>query len=284
MWKLRSRLLAGCLMAFCISVVGLLTFKGYGYYQYVEHDPAFCNSCHLMEHAFATWKVSVHKDINCKSCHHSDPMDRMRFAVKSALNLTESVGKHTKLDGEVCQSCHYSGDSNMRQVADTVGHKKHVGQLGLQCLTCHVSTKENLHVFLPSPKNCLTCHTKSENNAGSMKEMHCTACHSFLDKDEAAVLTPKPETCLSCHSGMQVRDEVFSDDNPMPFACSDCHKPHTKPYLVALDCLTCHTDLFDNKEHINLGQSGMTDCVSCHRPHDWKPRPGVNYNKTAASH
>lgn len=261
-----------------IFVSAYMALSGYRYYQYVEHNPSFCGSCHIMKHAEETWKESVHKDVNCKSCHVQDVSARARILWSSWTKNTDSVGKHTKLDREICQKCHYSGDKNMRQVADTIGHKQHIGKLDLQCLSCHVSTSENLHVFTPSPKNCQTCHSHSTTNAGNMKDMHCTTCHTFLSHENAQ-LTPKTDTCLSCHSGMQVKDEVFPDDNPMPFDCADCHKPHTKTYLTSFDCLTCHVDLFDNKNHTNLGQVGMTGCVTCHRPHDWKPRPGTGFTK-----
>ena len=46
---------------------------GYRAYDYVENDPQFCDSCHLMDTAFRSWEESVHWDVNCHECHWALP-------------------------------------------------------------------------------------------------------------------------------------------------------------------------------------------------------------------
>lgn len=248
-----------------------LFFGGYRLHHFVEHDPNFCGSCHIMSAAKKSWEVSVHKNINCKSCHIQTPYDRGRIALSWLVKRPEAVGKHTKLDIEACKTCHYSSTQSTHQIAETIGHKKHVGKMDLNCLSCHFSSKKELHVFEPKTANCLKCHDKSANNISGMDDLHCTTCHSFLDTKDNTLL-PKREACLSCHEEMTIKNEVFpKDGGPMPFACGDCHKPHRNITPNSYDCISaCHETILDNKKHAGWGHDGMNKCVSCHRPHDWK--------------
>ena len=40
-------------------------------YDYTEHDPKFCVTCHVMDEPFDTWETSVHKTIECHDCHYA---------------------------------------------------------------------------------------------------------------------------------------------------------------------------------------------------------------------
>ena len=51
-----------------LFVIGLAV-TGYRFYDYVEHDPRFCGSCHIMETAWKTWQEGSHKSVACKNCH-----------------------------------------------------------------------------------------------------------------------------------------------------------------------------------------------------------------------
>ena len=39
-----------------ISVLGIVL--AVRYYNYIQKNPEFCNSCHLMEEAYSAWKLS----------------------------------------------------------------------------------------------------------------------------------------------------------------------------------------------------------------------------------
>ena len=50
-----------------------ISFGGYyfaGFYSYMQNDPNFCNSCHIMEESWDRWATSEHRDVDCHSCHH----------------------------------------------------------------------------------------------------------------------------------------------------------------------------------------------------------------------
>ena len=35
----------------------------------ITSQPGFCNSCHIMNSFYASWKVSDHSNVNCLDCH-----------------------------------------------------------------------------------------------------------------------------------------------------------------------------------------------------------------------
>ena len=35
----------------------------------VSEQPGFCNSCHIMNDYYDSWKTSTHSEVNCLACH-----------------------------------------------------------------------------------------------------------------------------------------------------------------------------------------------------------------------
>jgi nitrate/TMAO reductase-like tetraheme cytochrome c subunit len=230
-------------------------------YEYVEHDPRFCTSCHLMEGAFAKWQTSVHREVGCHSCHVQSTAENLDQLWKYVTLRPTHVSKHAQVDYARCAACHLSKDPRWRQVADTAGHKVHFERLGLQCVQCH---SRGVHVFVRPVDACGTCHTE-EVKATGMASLHCTACHDFLAADHA-LADPRRADCLACHETMQVHEERFAADAPMRFPCQTCHDPHRRPLPTVADCVRCHR-VQDFGLHV-LG--AHDDCMSCHRPHTWR--------------
>ena len=237
---------------------------GYRLYDYVENNPGFCGSCHIMETAWKTWNEGPHKGVNCHVCHRQGIEDRARIVWQWATSNNEKVGPHTKLAREVCQSCHLNEKVKWPQIAKTAGHEVHVMRADLQCLSCHLPS---LHATKPKAEDCASCHNRARHNIGGMAAFHCTACHQFLVPKEAG-LEPKREICLNCHKSMQLKGETFPVRGPMQFECATCHKPHTQPILKFNDCLACHPKVAEDKMHFEM--KALTRCVTCHRPHSWK--------------
>lgn len=237
---------------------------GYRAYDYVEHSPRFCGSCHIMEKAWNTWETGPHKNVNCKSCHEQSIQDRARIVWRWATSDVEKVSHHTRLNRDVCERCHLNEKSQWKQVIQTAGHDVHVARANLECLSCHLPS---LHATQPKAEDCVKCHAAPKTNIGEMAGLHCTTCHQFLIP-KATGLEPKRELCLTCHAGMTLKGETFPAEAPMQFECAACHKPHTQPILRFNDCLGCHSEIAEDRRHFE--KKALTNCVSCHRPHSWK--------------
>lgn len=219
-----------------------------------------------METAAKTWKEGPHKEVNCHVCHEQNIQDRARIVWRWAVSDPEKVGPHTRLDRDVCESCHLSDKVKWPQISKTAGHEIHVLRAELECLSCHLPS---LHAVKPKAEDCVKCHGQARINIGGMSAFHCTACHQFLAAKEAG-LEPKRELCLGCHGGMQLKGETFPTTAPMLFECAACHKPHTQPILKFNDCLGCHPQVAQDKRHFE--NKALTRCVTCHRPHTWKAK------------
>jgi nitrate/TMAO reductase-like tetraheme cytochrome c subunit len=253
------------LLAILVVVALGVAFAGYRAYSYVEHDPDFCASCHLMAAAWHTWKEGPHKNVNCKVCHEQNIQDRARIVWRWATSDIKNVPPHTKLARRVCEECHLNDKSNWPQIRKTAGHEIHVARDNLECLACHLPS---LHATKPTTKECTTCHSKASMNIGGMKAFHCTTCHRFTAPDKGDGLTPVKETCMACHVGMSLKGETFPAQGPMHYECSACHKPHSRPLLTFADCLGCHAPIAEDRRHFE--QQALTKCVTCHKPHGWK--------------
>lgn len=257
--RLRHIILAAVVILVIAAILG-----GYRFYDYVENDPRFCGSCHIMQTAWQTWQQGPHKSVNCHTCHRQNIQDRTRIVWSWAISSIEKIPPHTRLDRSVCEGCHINDKVKWPQIAKTAGHKIHVMKAELQCLSCHLPS---LHAVKPKVEDCAKCHAQAWLNIGGMRGFHCTTCHRFLVPQEAG-LEPKRELCLACHQAMQLKGETFPVAGPMKFECANCHKPHTQPVLRFSDCLGCHPKVAEDKMHFEM--KALTRCVTCHRPHSWK--------------
>lgn len=251
-------------LAMAVVLIAGLAYASYRLYVYVEYDPAFCGSCHIMERAWRTWQTGSHKQVNCHTCHQQDIVDRARLVWHWAMREYKEVPPHTRLARQVCEGCHLSQDPRWAQVRETAGHKIHSMRAALECLSCHLPS---LHAVEPQTEACQQCHTAARTSIGGMVGFHCMTCHNFLAK-AAAEIMPERETCLTCHATMEMKGETFPEGAPMAFACADCHKPHTKPFLRFQDCLSCHTAVLE--DHAHFERRAFTGCVQCHQPHSWR--------------
>ena len=256
MSKQRVALLAGAVLL--VGVV-VLSFQAY---HYVEDNPRFCTSCHIMEQAYERWATSVHREINCHACHVQSVRESLDQLYKAVTLRPTEVTKHAEVDFTRCGACHLARDPRWKQVADTAGHRTHFEKLGFQCVGCH---SRGVHKFVRPSEACRDCHASQVIQPEGMGEFHCTACHSFLAVDHP-LKTPGRGSCLACHLSMRVNGEVFAEDAPMLFPCGECHKPHKAPRPTSADCLACH-HIRDFGLH---RVEAHAECISCHQPHRWR--------------
>lgn len=165
-------------------------------------------------------------------------------------------------------------------------HQHHAGELGINCLLCHISVTKAGNAGMPSTSTCMHCHSRIWTHAPMLapvrksflddlplrwrrvfaipeyvyfnhsihiaKGIGCSSCHGSMDRmqmtRESHVFTMK--FCLSCHENPQSRlrpqNQIFNMEWRPP---ADQAKIGRK--LMAL-------------YHINTN-GRLTDCSTCHR-------------------
>ena len=256
----RRRLILIIAGVLSIAAIG----SGWRTWDFVENDPQFCNSCHLMSDAYSKWQHGEHKAVNCHTCHIQNLADRTLIVWSWAIGRGDKVPPHTELAPQPCEGCHRTTDPRWPTIEGEVGHQVHVVRAKLQCLQCHHPT---LHAFKPKAEDCRRCHSDATIKAEGMAEFHCTSCHKFTATDRKNMI-PTKDDCLACHAAEGSKKKVaFTKDAAMKFDCAKCHNPHRSKRPVALDCLGCHKDILEDATHQKGGD--LTACVSCHKNHHW---------------
>src|ERR1051325_280919 len=143
-------------MLVLLLIVSLAAYGGYRGWNYTQHDPAFCRSCHLMQTSWDKWGTSVHSKVECHACHQQSMRDSLEQLVKYVALRPDTIGKHAVVDYKKCGACHLSNDPHWKQVAETAGHKVHFERQGLECVGCH---SKGVHQFVRPSDACKDCHT-----------------------------------------------------------------------------------------------------------------------------
>ena len=228
------------------------------FYTYMQHDPAFCQSCHIMEKSWDRWATSDHAEVECHDCHQQSMLESASQLFSFITRDFDRIEKHALVQDEACEDCHESGDPNWLQVAATAGHVKHADEENIACTKCHAAT---VHRFEPSGAICQVCHQGQEMEVDKMNDMHCAVCHDFLVEGDEPL--PTRSACLDCHSTI-VSEISWSAAAPMQFDCGSCHLPHQQAKPLA-DCETCHTVA---GYHLR-GAHEAAVCETCHEAHEW---------------
>jgi hypothetical protein len=258
-----------------------LIFTAWRSYDYVENDPRFCTSCHLMEEAYTAWQQSAHKDVTCHACHKNDVAANLHQVWLFVTEDPQEVVKHAVVDRAACETCHSaeSSPAKWHAIAATTGHKVHAGKQRIECVQCHAP---QVHRFRATEEVCAGCHKQvTLASAGGMSEQHCTSCHRFL-AEGAKSLKPDRAACLECHAQTDGKPlpagharlavyHVGGKDAPMQWACSECHKPHRQIKMKSSECAECHEEEIQSRVH-KVEDHG--DCTDCHKPHGWVPATG----------
>jgi len=260
------------------------TYGSYRIYNYTQHDPEFCRSCHTMNIAWDKWAESEHSKVGCHSCHQASPIASARLVINYLLERPDINTTHAHISDESCEKCHYSGDPQWVQVEATACHKVHAEEQNIACQTCHGL---RLHEFRPATEICAACHAdhveghEKEIKTTEMQNLHCIECHQFLREDSP--IRPTRETCMECHQKLDNNGVTFPDDAPMQWDCRECHKPHDSERPV-VDCIGCHTEARSAGLHaVPSHVAGYVDangretkCKDCHKPHEWTMKSREN--------
>lgn len=263
-WKWVKKLPKKVTIPVAIIIVALLSFGGYQsihFYNYMQHNPEFCYSCHLMEKPWDRWESSEHSQVECHGCHQQSIFAGANQIISFALGNPERVEAHATVQDETCEDCHESGSPEWIQVAQTAGHQEHAEVQNIACTKCHSIT---VHRFEAPGTICSVCHEEKHIDVNGMAKMHCTACHQFLAEGEHPL--PTRSGCLDCHQALTAFKYPWPVDAPMQFACGECHQPHHEPGERLVGCQSCHTT---GGMHLKPAHDAST-CTVCHGPHEWQ--------------
>lgn len=211
--------------------------------------PSFCKSCHVMEPYVHRWEISVHKEIECLTCH-SEPgiTGFLKTKINASLQPLHYLTKtYTMPSADVptknCLKCHENilfekvGEKFVR-----FPHEKHVIRQNLNCNRCH-SGAAVTHIDVDMPI-CLECHN---NKKAPFK---CETCHSDIGKRE-----------FEWEVGVTFVHEKHLDKG---FNCELCHATYVEErrdlYMESL-CAYCHDIKTEDK------------CNQCHE----NPPPYSSY-------
>ncbi|MEZ4474395.1 MAG: NapC/NirT family cytochrome c [bacterium] len=247
------------------------SFAGWKTWDYIQNDPNFCTSCHLMDDAFDRWKHSPHAQVNCHTCHPGDIASNLHQLWVQLTKQPKEVKKHAEVPAKICGQCHLADDDRWPQVAATSGHRVHWVEKKIECVECHAPA---VHTFIPTDQMCARCHPTQVVGLTAMEQVHCAKCHDFL-ADSSRPLVAGEDRCMECHAG-----SVGGPTAPVwhdQVGCIGCHPVHDGATgTVAADpaagptrdregravpCADCHT------EEAALAMPAAHECQACHEPH-----------------
>jgi len=247
----------------CISIAGFLI--GFKYNKYIRQDPEYCNSCHLMEEAYANWRNSDHKTVTCQECHQLGVLEQNALLIKHILyGPKQGTQKHgKKLPWESCEKCHWEEKSQGKDLPEEAyGHYKHHF---VECFNCHLFVGHNF----PSDKQaCVKCHREKKVHGEGMVGLSCVDCHIFSLREgtEKNRVIPTRQRCVNCHE--KTMTEAFPTTGPMSsLECFECHNPHGAIKPDDKLCKNCHLKDLKGKGHVI---HNVTPCKACHKAHTWK--------------
>jgi hypothetical protein len=260
----------------------------------VTSQPRFCNSCHIMEPYYASWKESSHKDVTCTDCHFPPGIEsklKGKFtALAMVVNYFTGVYKKSKPWAEIPdESCMRTGCHETRLLQGQVAFKKniifdhgpHLGELRrgrkLRCTSCHSQIVQGSHMTV-TEDTCFLCHFIHTEEEVAIRK--CTKCHippvkkegddTLVIYDHSMVLERKI-TCQKCHGEM-----VVGDGTVPKIRCNVCHADIEKIKLYdntelmhknhitdhKIECDQCHTAV----QHKSIARTEFVkpDCHACH--------------------
>lgn len=111
-------------------------------------------------------------------------------------------------------------------------HKKHVGELTLDCTTCHLTENaSSVKMVRPGHEQCMTCHGDA-----------------FEKKDN-------PKICAQCHTGGTPSSATKADLQPFPL--------YKKKRAILIDF--SHAKHVDARARVNPKTGFRADCTFCHK-------------------
>jgi hypothetical protein len=151
-------------------------------------------------------------------------------------------------------------------------HAKHVGELSLDCNTCHLPVKEgSVNLQRPGHDQCTTCHQEAFDKVNDQKI--CLQCHNEFPPTGADDLYPFPRfkkqrpILVDFSHAKHVDPHMRIDPKTgMRADCSFCHQTSAKGdyYITHEQCAACHSKA--GMKPMLSPTSTTADCQGCHNP------------------
>ena len=282
-WPARILLLA---VFVCFLAAGAIVVTG---------QPGFCNSCHIMNPFYASWKTSGHSHVNCLDCHLQPgftgyikgKINGLAQAVDCAVGRVGTNPSATVKDASCLRSeCHSVEEITSNKI-DFNGikftHERHLSEvvdgIRISCGTCHSHFEGNEH-FSVNHDVCFTCHFLREaENKDGVVQTKCQNCHEVPNKpikrglvtiDHAEFVSYNASCEESCHKNeiratSKVEDRIclnchsFSNDQRADHV--ELHAAHTTGEKV--ECFACHSQVLHGQTAA-VSLAVMMDCRNCH--------------------
>lgn len=255
----------------------------------------FCNTCHIMNPYYDSWKVSAHSEVNCLECHLQPGLAGY---IKGKINgLSQAVdcvvGRiGTKPNAHIedvsclraeCHSTDKLSSETIEYKNVKFKHSKHIDNVvdGIQisCNTCHSHFEGDKH-FSINDDVCFTCHfLKSSETVDKKVRTSCDGCHEVPDKiiekglvkiNHAEFVSYEASCEDSCHKKIVEQESNVSEN-----ICLNCHSfgKSQEPDAEKLheihsggkkvECFACHGKVVHGETGVDM-VSAMIDCMNCH--------------------
>jgi nitrate/TMAO reductase-like tetraheme cytochrome c subunit len=252
--------------ALILSLIGVAVAVPLGYLT-VHHtaQPEFCNSCHIMEPYYESWKHSSHADVGCIECHYEPGAVETfvgKFKALSQLSKYVTRTQGTKPWAEVSdESCMRSGCHSVRMLDGPVkfgnvafDHRHHLLEARrgrqLQCVSCHSQIVQGEHVSV-TDSVCFMCHFMPHDDGDApAASSDCLTCHG------APTETVRRERCHSCHAEIGHIERIGEIDF--------MHEMHVTEHKV--ECFECHDEIRHGLLPLATHEPAESEgCGSCHQ-------------------
>ncbi|MFN7921576.1 MAG: cytochrome c3 family protein [Bryobacteraceae bacterium] len=119
---------------------------------------------------------------------------------------------------------------------DVFSHKKHAGELKLDCAACHSGAAKAERAGFPKASFCQGCHKPLPPAAEKIPSRRVYRIADFVIFAHAKHVAAKVE-CSQCHGAVTERDAPLElEIAPTMKACVDCHRERK----AVNTCTACH--------------------------------------------
>lgn len=247
-----------------VGAVALVVVAGAMAYDYVEHENAFCNSCHIMNEAYMRFSGSEHADLGCHDCHRQPLTTSMRQLVLWVAERPDEIPPHSPVPSGICAECHLQWEPDSlwmteeawRNVGVTAGHVVHLESghpdlTDIECADCH---GVRVHRFIPVESTCLACHEGLDIQLGRMATaqvaFHCAACHEFTapaggaPDTTGAPVARAPDGVAAANMTAAAAQQAISPDMEQCYGCHEMEQALPRAHIAAdphdAACGLCH--------------------------------------------
>ena len=175
-------------------------------------------------------------------------------------------------------------------------HKKHVGEMGMDCRFCHSNVEHSHEANIPPGQTCMNCHRQVKTDSLKLAPLRdlftnpTDAAEPLKEKENANLKWKKVHDlpdyayfdhsahlnagvgCKSCHGRIDQMEVVRQEKELSMAWCLDCHRDpakHIRPDHVSVTDMHWEAGSLDKKESQSLmlkrNIKPPQDCASCHR-------------------